>query len=342
MRNRSKLITSGIATFCLIATGGWIALWQEFAWGADVIGVFSNIVGLKLVDVNEGWNVLSVPLVPCSMTDGTVTGVATGKIVDSSASWKPNEHAGCCVRVTKGAQILSYFITGNTATEFTVTKGDPKADGVVAGNTYRVRPSLECMFGGPDGPLTGGDGFTSPSDEIVTWNAATQKVGGSAYLRDIPSLGLEGWFDVVWNPSDLDIDAHMGFWLRHYGDAVRLSLHGHVQCAACVSTVEGGWNLLGVSIPCPECLNKVGDDETQLESWGTAGDMITQPADQIAVWDSAKQKISDSAFLSSVTGYEGWLDSVWNPSPIVVSPGQGFWYWAVRDFVWQDVPPYAF
>ena len=41
-----------------------------------------------------------------------------------------------------------------------------------------------------------------------------------------------------------------------------------------------------------------------------------------------------------VPGFEGWLDSVWNPSTINVVPGQGFWYWAVEDFVWADVPPY--
>lgn len=337
---KSRLIERiGIAVF--LASGTFsMTIWQGSAWTQDAVGLYSNMVGVKYVNVNEGWNILSLPLIPSTLAEGEVTETGAGMIADSSASWIADELAGHYVRVASGVQRFSYFIIGNTETDLTVS-GDPQADGVSPGDTYDVRPALEGIFGGVDGPLTAGDGAVTPSDEIVAWDAAAQKVGESALLRDIPGTEFQGWLDLVWNPSELNIDADMGFWVRHHGAAVGLPVYGEVATTDRVVTVEAGWNILGVSIPVAEALNVDGLDQTQLDLFGHAGDMILELADQIAIWDSASQRIVDSGFLSLVTGYEGWRDSVWDPSSIVIVPGQGFWYWALEDFAWADIPLYV-
>ncbi len=330
---------TGNVSFVLTAVF-FVILWQATALAEDVTGIYTNIAGVKFVEVNQGWNIVCLPLIPCPLANGELTAVSAGKLSDSSASWVPDEFAGHYVRVSNGLQPFAYFITSNTETELTVSKGDPQSDGVTATYTYDIRPNLEEIFGGVDGPLTAGDGLSTPSDEIVVWDAAAQKVGELALLRDVPGTEFQGWLDLVWSPSELDIDADMGFWVRHHGGKVLLPVYGRIRCGACGEIVEVGWNLLGVSMPCKEALCVGGTDQTELDISGCAGDMILYPADQIATWDSVNQKVADSAFLSCVTGYEGWLDIVWNPSAITIAPGEGFWYWAVYDFVWLDLPPY--
>lgn len=69
---------------------------------------------------------------------GTITGVTSTVLTDSTKAWTVNQFAGEGLRITTAGGVKAYNIATNTPTQLTIASGDMVADGAVPGNPYSV------------------------------------------------------------------------------------------------------------------------------------------------------------------------------------------------------------
>jgi hypothetical protein len=105
---------------------------------------------------------------------GTATGVASGTLTDSSASWSSTRWTATPHLVTfvSGAALgRSFLISSHTAQELTLqTEGADLTSLVATGDAFEIRPAstLALIFGDP--PMSVASGGESTADLVQLWN----------------------------------------------------------------------------------------------------------------------------------------------------------------------------
>lgn len=205
-----------------ISLGAVILFLIGFSFTSTEADVYTDVVGLYKIDIKQGWNMISIPLIPLPQEKGNLetVDVVLGTVQDTDASWTPDAYKDHIFLISSSdAEGYHYRISGNTTDTLTV-EGNMNSD-IVAGDSYIISSiwSISEIFGDEDGPLSGGSS-ENEADTIRKWDTVNQIYEYAIWYYDDPDWpAYWGWYQGGASADGVKINAAAGFMLENKGDS---------------------------------------------------------------------------------------------------------------------------
>ena len=289
--------------------------------------------GLYKITIEEGWNLVCLPLQNIQLSQGSITSISGVTITDSTKSWTENDYANDILMITNGDyEGYWYKISSNTADTLTLTEA-PNS-GITTSTTFHIYQAntIEEIFGGATDGLNAGSTKTE-ADEIYLWDANNQEFDTSIWLSN------DGWMqgDTLLTDNSVTLLPNEACYVVHKAeDEVTINFVGIVPSTKQAVAVSSGENLIGRSYPTAITVEDCGLDSV------LASGSSSYTADVIYRWDNTNAKYDLPIWYSSYSGYIGWYQGDVEVSAENFNACEGL-YINNRDeaTMWQMEKPYT-
>jgi len=309
-----------------------------------------EVVGQYNIDIQPGYNLISIPFLPLPAERGTIGSLTSTGITDNSKSWTADEFkyvegsqpTTYLLVITSGGAEGRYFtIIDNTQDTLTIDDKDGSIDLtlILSGNEdYLLQPlyRLTDIFGEVNNsPLQAGEGW-DVADNILTWTGTGWDT--PIFLGDFVGTEWDGWWQGSNRVDDLPIYPNEAFFVyRLSSSATQLVITGSIPRVRTVVEIFPGYNLVGQYFPLPVELQNSNLKESGFTT-GAGWDV----ADNILPWTGSGW--DTPIFLGDFVGteWDGWWQGSNRVDTDTLDPGKGYFIYNITQaYSWIRPKPYT-
>jgi hypothetical protein len=227
--------------------------------------VYTTPVGYHTQSLTTGYNLIGIALQEPIVTSGVLTGVGSGTVTNSAATFSSSLPAGTYIlEITSGAQSGAIQVFSSYTNTTITTPDDMAQEGVLAGDSYKIRPvsTISKIFGANN------EAGLLASDTAAAADIIWVPTGGGAYDQYYRNSGLVIGQTVIVPPSWQTIGGASagntpliytdGMFIQRKGGNLNLVISGEVKTTSTRVVLPTGFTIVGSGFPAGSTLDNSG------------------------------------------------------------------------------------